>query len=473
MPIVRKIAEKLTKDEILVLDILKDGKQRSIFEISKELGEDIARISRAVMFLENKGLIESKFEEKEVLELTEKGKKYLERDLPEDLLYNTLLERKEIPLEELPLEKDERSIAIGTLKKMDVIEIKDGKVKLVGEYERRSDRFRKLDLSQEEIREFIKRGLLKKEKKVIKIVSIKEEGIKALEIAKKLNLVDELTRDLIITGKWREVKFRRYDVESPLPKIYGGRRHLYRKILDEVIDIFVSMGFKEMKHSPIVELPLLNFDALIVPYDHPAREVQDTFYTNLFGEFRDKELEEKIKKIHLRVFKKFDEKMSKKLLLRTHTTATTVRTMMKHKEGKFFIVDRVFRNETIDWKHLIEFYQVEGIIIEEDVNLKVLIGTLKEFYKRLGFEKVRVMPSFFPYTEPSLQIMVYWNGRWLELGGAGIFRREINEIFGIGYPIAAWGLGLERLAMIKYGIKDIRLVWPRTRISQIKEYRVV
>jgi phenylalanyl-tRNA synthetase alpha chain len=123
---------------------------------------------------------------------------------------------------------------------------------------------------------------------------------------------------------------------------------------------------------------------------------------------------------------------------------------------KVFSIDRVFRNEALDATHLPEFHQVEGIVMEEGANLRQLIGLLREFYAKMGFPELRVRPAYFPYTEPSLEIDVFYNNRWMELGGAGIFRPEVTEGVGVKHPVLAWGLGLERLGMMMLGLKDVR-----------------
>lgn len=144
--------------------------------------------------------------------------------------------------------------------------------------------------------------------------------------------------------------------------------------------------------------------------------------------------------------------------MRTHTTVNTIRYLYEHPKPpcKVFSLGRVFRKENIDATHLPEFYQIEGIIHEEDANFKQLIGVLKEFYKRMGFEKIRCRPGYFPYTEPSMEVDVFYNNKWMELGGSGIFRPEVTKPIGVKNPVLAWGLGLERLAMLKFGLKDIR-----------------
>ena len=126
--------------------------------------------------------------------------------------------------------------------------------------------------------------------------------------------------------------------------------------------------------------------------------------------------------------------------------------------GKFFCVGWTYRNETISFKHLPVFHQVDGIIIDEEANLASLMGTLQEFYSKMGFGRVKFKPAFYPYTEPSVDVVVYMEsrGKWLEMGGAGIFRPEVTLPLGCKQPVLAWGLGIERLAMLRFGLSDIR-----------------
>ncbi|MEM2985515.1 MAG: phenylalanine--tRNA ligase subunit alpha, partial [Candidatus Caldarchaeum sp.] len=171
---------------------------------------------------------------------------------------------------------------------------------------------------------------------------------------------------------------------------------------------------------------------------------------------------------------------ARRLLLRTHTTATTIRHLatVKQPPVKVFCVDRIFRNEKVDWKHLAEFHQIEGIVVERDASLRMLMGVLRDFYSRLGLREIRFKPSYFPYTEPSMEVEVRLGGRWLELGGSGIFRPETTYPFGVKHPVLAWGLGLERLAMVIYGLEDIRtfhlndLGWLRN-VSPFQAFRTM
>ncbi|MDH4292062.1 MAG: phenylalanine--tRNA ligase subunit alpha, partial [Dehalococcoidia bacterium] len=292
---------------------------------------------------------------------------------------------------------------------------------------------------------------------------------KGIEIVEE---VSQLTPELIRTGRWRKAKLRRFDVTAPGPTIHPGKIHPAQQIIQRVREIFLEMGFTEIRGS-IVETAFWNFDALFQPQDHPAREMMDTFYLAQprKGKLPKKDVVDAVAKTHedgwITGSRGWEYTWSadeaKRLILRTHTTAVTIRYLAEHKEPpvKVFSVDRVYRNEKVDYKHLAEFHQIEGIVMDKKVTLRDLMGTLKEFYLKLGLKKVQFWPSYFPYTEPSMQSTVYVPElkTWVELCGMGIFRPEVLAPLGIKYPVLAWGGGLERLIILKLGIEDIRLLY--------------
>jgi phenylalanyl-tRNA synthetase alpha chain len=221
----------------------------------------------------------------------------------------------------------------------------------------------------------------------------------------------------------------------------------------------------------LIESSFWNFDSLFTAQDHPAREMQDTFFIkNKESKLPDKKIIDNIKKAHEGKIKgskgwqyEWKETEAKKVVLRTHATTLSARTLAKLKPeeipAKYFAIGKVFRNETIDWSHGIEFYQTEGIVVDPNANFRHLLGYIKEFYKKMGFEKIRFRPSYFPYTEPSVEIDAFHPERkiWLELGGAGIFRPEVTiPLLGKNIPVLAWGQGLDRIIMDFYKIKDLR-----------------
>ncbi|MCS6767886.1 MAG: phenylalanine--tRNA ligase subunit alpha [Candidatus Nitrosocaldus sp.] len=267
---------------------------------------------------------------------------------------------------------------------------------------------------------------------------------------------------------------KRIDVAAPAPIIYAGRRHILQDVIDEVREILIGMGFEEID-GRMVQSSFWNFDALFTPQDHPAREMQDTFYIagiNASSIDADAQTVDRVSSIHAREWGyTWSSEEARRLVLRTHTTAVTIRYLADHRpdEANVFSVGRVFRNEKLSYKHLAEFHQVEGIVVSRDATLRDLMGIQQEFYRRLGLNRVRFWPTYFPYTEPSLQSMVYHErlGRWVELFGMGIFRPEVTEPLGIDRPVLAWGGGLERIAMLKYGIDDVRELYSN-RLSMLR-----
>ncbi len=279
--------------------------------------------------------------------------------------------------------------------------------------------------------------------------------------------VAQLTPELLQTGKWKGASFRKYDIRTFAPCQYPAKKHPITRIADEVRRIFIEMGFNEIDDE-YVQSAFWNMDALFTPQDHPARELQDTFYLKSPGTLplEDEEIVQRVKAVHenggdtgsLGWRYAWCREEAERALLRTHTTVNTIKYLAKHPDppAKVFCISRVFRNESIDMTHLPEFQQIEGIIMEEGANFDMLVCTLKDFYHRMGFDKVRVRPGPFPYTEPSLEVDVFYNGSWMELGGAGVFRPEVTGPLGIKHPVLAWGLGFERLAMLKWNLKDVR-----------------
>ena len=282
-------------------------------------------------------------------------------------------------------------------------------------------------------------------------------------------MINEITPELLQSEAWKDADYRRFDVtlESATPRT--GRSHPMQSLIERIRHIFLEMGFSEIVED-YVQTAGWNMDALFIPQDHPAREMQDTFYLDNPQTIQlPEEVMDKWSDIHRTGGDtgstgwggEFSKKTSQKGLLRTHTTVNTIQYLAENPNQpcRMFAVDRVFRKEAIDRTHLPEFHQIEGIIMEEGANLQMLVTTLKTFYAKMGYPEVRVRPAYFPYTEPSLEIEVKWRGKWLELGGAGIFRPEVTEPLGIKHPVLAWGMGLERLAMLVLGLDDIRQLY--------------
>ncbi len=299
-------------------------------------------------------------------------------------------------------------------------------------------------------------------------VALTESGMEAAASGIELKpQIADITDRIIQSGEWRDAEFRKYDVQTFAPSVYAAKKHMLSRLTAQVARIFTEMGFTEMS-SEYVQPSFWNMDVLYTPQDHPARDLQDTFYLEHPASIHvdDEELVEEIRNIHENGGDTgstgwggtWSRERSEAAILRTHSTVSSIRFIAEHPDApqKAFSISRIFRKESIDATHLPEFTQIEGIIIDENANFDMLISLIREFYSRMGFDQIRIRPAYFPYTEPSLELEVFFNGKWMELGGAGIFRPEVVAPFGVKYPVLAWGFGFERLAMLKWGIKDIR-----------------
>jgi len=286
--------------------------------------------------------------------------------------------------------------------------------------------------------------------------------------------ITQLTPELIITGKWRTTKLQKYNIEAPVAKTWPGKKHPYIAFLEMVREKLVTLGFKEMTGTS-VETSFFNFDALYTPQDHPAREVSGIYYVKQpeYGDVsKYKTALAHVKATHENGWKtgstgwryKYSTQEAKRLILRGHGTCLSARTLLtKDLEipSRYFSIARVYRPEIVDKTHLSEFNQVEGIIVDENLTLKDLLGVLGKFALEIaGADKVQFKPDYFPFTEPSVELSAYKKGYgWVEFGGSGIFRPEVTEPLGIKVPVIAWGLGIDRLFMMHAGIDDIRSIF--------------
>lgn len=296
-----------------------------------------------------------------------------------------------------------------------------------------------------------------------------EEQKKAMELSE----IAQLTPEIIKSGTWKNADFRQYDPTAPAPIIHPGKKQAYRAFLDEVREELIALGFEEMT-GPLVELAFYNLDALFVPQDHTARGMHDIYYVKdpKYGGIPrvHSSFLPKIKAAHenggstgstgWRV--PFSERESARLLLRSHGTSLSARWMMRQNiraPGAYFAIARTFRPDRMDATHMPEFNQLEGIVLDKDGNFRKILGLLSEFAKRIaGTDKVKFRPAYFPFTEPSVQGMVWHPGikRWLEMLPAGMFRPELTAALGMKTPVMAWGIGIDRLFMVRENISDIR-----------------
>jgi phenylalanyl-tRNA synthetase alpha chain len=304
-------------------------------------------------------------------------------------------------------------------------------------------------------------------------------------------LARDVTAEMLKSGDWATESFKEYNFDSSLgvpPPV--GACHPLMKVRKEFRNILLEMGFEEMPTNNFVESSFWNFDTLFQPQQHPARDSHDTFFVKCPAETLviPEAYKERVRKTHetgeyggdsIGYRYDWDIKEARKNILRTHTTAVSSRMLYKLAQGpfepkKYFSIDRVFRNETLDYTHLAEFHQVEGFIADRNLTLGDLIGTVEQFFHRIGIKQVRFKPAFNPYTEPSMEVFGFSEqlGKWIELGNSGIFRPEMLQPMGLpeDVRVIAWGLSLERPTMIKYGIKNIRsLFGPKVNLDIIRQ----
>jgi phenylalanyl-tRNA synthetase alpha chain len=450
---------------------------------------NVDQVRRAIQWLWSKGLV--KMRESLVIQLE------VVRDPPELALMERLGAPTPATVESLRAQfesQEEFSAAFGRAKAAGWIKVDGSAVKISDSSG--ADNLRSLVRSlsaganeegltpaqKETLADLTKRGLVRRLERHSSSVSITEPGRRASTEAQEGEVLDRLTPEVLATGAWHGKKLRPIDVEAKAASIYPGRRHPVRDFIKEVREAYISMGFTELQGDS-VHPAFWNFDALFIPQDHPGREMQDTLYLDGLS---DRSLTRtgvvaNVASTHedgwrtgsrgWRYSWRIEE--ARRLVLRTHNTVLSVRALSesKEKETRVFAVSKVYRNENLDYKHLAEFYQMDGIIVGEGLNVRHLMGFLTEFYKKLGMKDVKLWPSYFPYTEPSLQVMGYSNAAksWIELCGSGVFRPEVTIPLGVRVPVLAWGPGIERLMLLRYGLEDMRelyggdLSWLRTR----------
>lgn len=292
---------------------------------------------------------------------------------------------------------------------------------------------------------------------------------------KRRDVATDLSQELLQSGKWREVDFKKYLLTVEPKQEPSGAFHPLMKVRTEFRKILLEMGFSEMPTNNFIESSFWNFDTLFQPQQHPARDAHDTFFLKqpaTCGPLN-QDYMQRVKSMHeqggsgsIGYRYNWSQDEAKKNILRTHTTAVSSRMLYllaQQKEftpKKYFSIDRVFRNETLDATHLAEFHQVEGLIADRGLSLSHLIGTIKTFFQRIGIDDVKFKPAYNPYTEPSMEIFGYSKElkKWIEIGNSGMFRPEMLAPMGLpeDVTVIAWGLSLERPTMIKYGYKNIR-----------------
>ncbi|MCA9459355.1 MAG: phenylalanine--tRNA ligase subunit alpha, partial [Nanoarchaeota archaeon] len=470
-----------------------------------------AEVTTAVQLLEQRTYVNFEKNEEKIIELDKFGKNYLASDLPEIKLLKEIIDGPK-KQSQINLNQEEIAAALGILKRNRLLDIKKenngmifsalsgAKEYLKNNKENPLKEFKSgilisnLSNKQKEILESFKmrKGFLKESVQKTFTLSLTPEGKNiAKELKEKysnLELLELLDTDSLKQSTWKGKEFRHYDVKLETPMLDIGRRHPMLEANNILRDVFIEMGFKEME-GPMVESAFWNMDIMWIPQDHPARDEQDTFYLDGKADVSNDYIKN-VKKLHEEGIKRthtvkgdWSQDITKKRLLRTHSTATSFRTLAKLGErfkkgenvnGKYFYVAHNFRNEAIDATHLAEFFQAEGFIIADDLSLADLMGFVKEYYAKLGIDKIKFKPTFNPYTEPSMEAHYYDEkmGKWYALINSGIFRPETLKPFGLeNKTVIAWGMGASRVATLlsgKTSMRDITgttcdLEWLKTR----------
>jgi phenylalanyl-tRNA synthetase alpha chain len=463
-------------------------------------------VMRAALTLQNKKLVQITEERRTIVRLNAEGKMYATNGLPERQAIRVLSRLGgKAPVEEIfrrtELGKKLIPIVLGWIqrKKWATLDSKTNTLQMQGKAgEETDEKLVKLlaereittveelnpDL-QEAFRLLKSRKLLDIEQKTKRIIEITEAGNAAVKKGLKVAAeVTQLTPQLIISGKWRRVNFQKYNIQAPVAKTWPGKKHPYLQFIDGVREKLINLGFEEMTGTN-VETSFFNFDALYMPQDHPAREIMDIYLvkTPKYGSIGvPNQVLQNVKQTHENGWKtgstgwryKYSVKEAKRLILRGHGTCLSARTLLSKDlqiPGRYFSIARCYRPDVLDQTHLTEFNQVEGIVVDENLNLRDLLGILVTFATEIAeADKIRLKPDYYPFTEPSVELSAYKKGYgWIEFGGSGIFRPEVTLPLGIRVPVIAWGLGIDRLFMMKAGMNDIRnifskdLQWLRTK----------
>jgi phenylalanyl-tRNA synthetase alpha chain len=310
--------------------------------------------------------------------------------------------------------------------------------------------------------------------RTVRSVRLTDDGVTTLMAGvETTETVDRLTPELLTSGEWEDAQFSEYDVAADAGQFEGGKEHILRQTANRVKDAFVSMGFQEMD-GPHADAQFWINDCLFMPQDHPARTHWDQFALEDPDQIQEipDELVEQVRSAHLEgvgddgegYHSPWDVETARSLDLRGHTTSLSMRHLSGHQVGdleppqRYFSVEKVYRNDTLDPTHLLEFFQIEGWVMAEELSVRDLFGTFTEFYATFGITDLEFKPHYNPYTEPSFELFGTHpeTGEIVEVGNSGIFRDEVTEPLGVDADVMAWGLSLERLLMLIYGFEDIR-----------------
>ncbi|MFC6836991.1 phenylalanine--tRNA ligase subunit alpha [Halomarina ordinaria] len=483
---------RLPQAQAAVLEAASATESRTVEALAAALDESPTAVTRAAFELADDGLLDVEEEERESVSLTEEGAEYRESGLPEVRLYRAAVDAgaddDPVSMGELlgaaGLDGPAVDIALSNFARKGYGRIESGAVEAAPDADPESDAEAAAldavaagdgtDAPEDALDALERRGLVRREASTARSVTLTDAGVTALmEGVEVADTVGALTPDLLTSGAWRDVEFTEYNVEADAETVHGGREHILRQTANRVKDVLVGMGFQEME-GPHVDADFWINDALFMPQDHPARTHWDRFALSdpRRIDHLPEDLVERVRRAHLEgvgedgegYHSPWDEEFARALALRGHTTSLSMRYLSGDAVGdleppqRYFSVEKVYRNDTLDATHLLEFFQIEGWVMAEDLSVRDLMGTFEEFYSQFGITDIQFKPHYNPYTEPSFELFGRHpeTGEIIEIGNSGIFRPEVLEPLGIDCDVMAWGLALERLLMLMYGFEDIR-----------------
>ncbi len=494
---------RVSAGELKVLKALKGIGERviDIEKLERRSGLKETQLLPLCLLLQEKGVLKVVIEPRKILKPTKEALRYLEEGFPEERLLSLIEDKAALKeLSEKFEPKHLLNIAIQWAMKKKLIKIskENGETiirlltkeyafpekALLKKLAERTCSLEELSEAERKLAEELKR------RKLVEMKDYKRKRIILQELGEailrgEVEVVEEvaaLTSEIIVSGKWRRIQLKKYDVTASPPKISPAKKHFFNQFIELLREILVSMGFQEYS-GDFVETEFWNFDVLFQAQDHPAREVHGCFKLKYpsKGDI-DETLAEKVKATHEKGWTTgstgweipWSIDKARNLILRSQMTVVSVRFLYKFKEPpvKVFSIGRVFRPDALDATHSMEFHHLDGIIMDESVNFRSLLGILKEFLARIGLTKLKFKPAYFPFTEPSVEVYAYHDRLgWMEVLGAGMFRPEVLLPLDIRYPVLAWGMGVERLAMAVLGIDDIRKLYTRD-LSFLREFSV-
>ncbi|WP_435156119.1 phenylalanine--tRNA ligase subunit alpha [Haladaptatus sp. DFWS20] len=482
---------KLPESQVAVLEAASANDAQTIEKLAEETGLKPETATGAVFELEDKGLLSVEERTDESVSLTEEGEDYAEDGLPEIKLYEAALaadaDEDAIQMGQAIGQSGfggpQVNIALSNYARKGYGSIEGGEIVADPDANPEDDAEARVLAAlasgetvddADTLDQLESRGLIELSESTVRSVTLTDEGVTVLmEGVEAAETVGQLTPEMLTTGQWRDVEFAEYNVDADAERIDGGKIHILRQTANRVKDVLVGMGFEEMD-GPHADADFWINDCLFMPQDHPARTHWDRFALSNPTEIGDlpEELVEKVRSAHLEgigensdgYHSPWDEDFARAIALRGHTTSLSMRYLSGYAQGdleppqRFFSVEKVYRNDTLDPTHLLEFFQIEGWVMAEDLSVRDLMGTFEEFYEQFGITDIQFKPHYNPYTEPSFELFGRHpeTGELIEIGNSGMFRPEVLEPLGVECDVMAWGLALERLLMLMYGFEDIR-----------------